>query len=479
VKDRRTSLAMALIVFALTLLVVAQPATALVTQGWVIVNGPTGPGDALNAVVAISSSNVWAVGNDMQVEHWNGAAWSVVHVPAPAGTVTSALTAVDASGANNVWALGWWENDVGPQRTLAEHWNGAKWSIVSSRTPDKDGDQFNGVAVFGAKSVWGIGSSIDGSALAEHWNGTSWKSVAIPDANPDNQNILDAVAGASSRNVWAVGNWTNTVGVIKTLIEHWNGTAWKIVAAPSPSRVVNSLGGVTAIAPDDVWAVGYDGIGDSELDGGLALHWNGSKWTQVAMPTQAGSGVPRFSSVAASSATSVWAVATDVGDQDAIEHWDGAAWSAWPAPNPSFPVYDVLNGVTTLSNGDAWAVGASSPTDIFTPTTFRLESGVVGTSSLAFDSLNEIEVGQSVQVSGTLLFSQGANPAGSTVDLVRTDPDGSSTPIGSVTVDFFGQFSLTDTPTAAGTVTYSASFEGDAFHQGSSATGDLVVDPAP
>jgi hypothetical protein len=479
-KLRRMSLPVALV--AVTLMTVAGPrsAFAVVTRGWVAVDGPTGPGDALNAVAAISSTDVWAVGNDLQVEHWDGSAWSVVAVPAPSGKVTSALNAVGGSASNDVWALGWWQGDSGPVHTLAEHWNGAAWKIVPSRTPHVGGDQFTSVAVFSRINAWAIGHDYNGSTLSEHWDGTAWKVVSTPNANPNGQNILYAVAGASPHNLWAVGDWTNKAGVIETLVEHWNGAAWTIVKAPSPDPVVNSLGGVTVIAPNDVWAVGYDGLGDEQIDG-LALHWNGSKWTQVGMPTPPGMNVPRLASVAASSPHSVWAAGWGVGPgyQNVIEHWNGTAWSVWPAPNPSFPVWDVLNGVTALPSGDAWAVGASGATsDPFAPTTLHFEDGVVGTSSLSIEPLAEIQLGQSLEISGTLLFSQGASPTESTVRISRTDPDGSTTSLGTVSVDPYGRFSLPDTPPMAGTVTFEAAIDGDRFHEGSSASAEVQVDPA-
>ena len=57
------------------------------------------------------------------------------------------------------------------------------------------------------------------------------------------------------------------------------------------------LFGVTAIAPNDVWAVG---------DNGQMQHWNGAAWSRVTAPYPDLGG--RFNSVAAASAGDVWAV---------------------------------------------------------------------------------------------------------------------------------------------------------------------------
>jgi hypothetical protein len=43
----------------------------------------------------------------------------------------------------------------------------------------------------------------------------------------------------------------------QTLVLHWDGSTWTIVASPNPSSTVNALYGVTAISASDVWLVGY------------------------------------------------------------------------------------------------------------------------------------------------------------------------------------------------------------------------------
>src|SRR5258706_4990789 len=50
-----------------------------------------------------------------------------------------------------------------------------------------------------------------------------------------------------------------------------NGCKWQVVHSPTPGAQ-SQLGGVAAISPNDVWAVGsYNG-------GAVAEHWNGIQW---------------------------------------------------------------------------------------------------------------------------------------------------------------------------------------------------------
>jgi hypothetical protein len=141
-------------------------------------------------------------------------------------------------------------------KTLIEHWNGSKWSRVPSPNPrNVTGDIFlNGVAGTSASNVWAVGSYTSGhrlKTLVEHWNGRSWKLVASP--SPGSSNLLISVTATSAHNAWAVGNYTR--GKQTTLILHWNGRAWTKIASPSPGAV-SGLGGVAATGRSGVWAVG-------------------------------------------------------------------------------------------------------------------------------------------------------------------------------------------------------------------------------
>jgi len=65
---------------------------------WIIVSSSAGPNIAFYAVTALSTSDVWAVGNI--IEHWDGNIWSIV--PNPVGY----LSGVTALSTNDVWVCG-------------------------------------------------------------------------------------------------------------------------------------------------------------------------------------------------------------------------------------------------------------------------------------------------------------------------------------------------------------------------------------
>ncbi len=193
--------------------------------------------------------------------------------------------------------------------------------------------------------------------LTEHWDGTSWTLVATPDQG--GSAIFTAVAATSAANAWAVGSIGPGPGdrsAVSPLIEHWDGTAWS-----AQSFAVPTSGGqftaVAATSADDAWAVGYTGEA-SEGTGQTTMieHWDGSTWTRVPSPDPAGQG-NILQGVTTISADDAWAVGyttTDSGVYKSLtEHWDGSAWSVVTSPDDDTNLWKVSAG----SADDVWAVG--------------------------------------------------------------------------------------------------------------------------
>jgi hypothetical protein len=295
---------------------------------WSVVPSPTVPGvnTLLSGVAAFSTNDVWAVGfsnpGHTLTEHWNGAAWSMI--PSPnAGPANSfnALNGVAAVSANNVWAVGQYQDSLGNTLTLIEHWNGVSWSIVPS--PNVHGATASSILLsmtaITATDIWAVGfaqatpTSVV-QTLTEHWNGARWLIVPSPNAFPgvyDNQ--LESVSAVSSNDVWAVGFYQKPPPMptpSRTLIEHWNGSSWSIVPSPNlhPGVLDNGLLGVTAIAANDIWAVGFFDVA-ANISQTLTVHWDGSSWKIVPSPNvQPGTTGDVLVGVAAISTNDIWAV---------------------------------------------------------------------------------------------------------------------------------------------------------------------------
>jgi hypothetical protein len=393
----------AVTIIAAALLGGLTPAAAAFT-GWAVTTSPNPGiwGNLFKGVTATSGTDGWAVGisdtkatNQTLAAHWNGTSWTAVSTPNPAGAchdgniqwAGTPLNAVDAVSATDVWAVG---TTCYQGRTLVEHWNGTSWTIVPSPSFSTGGDgvqnALNGVVALSSSNVWAVGfhTAVSGQyvTLIERWNGTSWRTVKSPSPSPT-ANVLRAVAATGPSDVWAVGYQRGSTGS-QPLIEHWNGSLWSVVPSP-PVAVGSDLFGVAAVSPTDVWAVGTEPA-SSGAALTLILHWNGSAWSIVSSPNlSTGYGSANsLRGVAAISSGDVWAVGMFQNDSTSHQHrtltlhWNGTAWSVYTTPSPG--VSAELQGVASLSTGQLFGVGLFSkdPIDIYngvyyTPETLALK----------------------------------------------------------------------------------------------------------
>ncbi len=214
------------------------------------------------------------------------------------------------------------------------------------------------VATVAPDDVWAVGYYVptyQAPARTEilHWDGLKWSVVASPNAGPAN-NFLAGVTALAADDVWAVGYYLNG-SVANTLILHWDGATWSQVPSPNVGAGSNALVAVTARAADDVWAVGDYGYPASQT---LVLHWDGAAWTPVASPNP--SPYSLLTGITALSSTNAWAVGYfDQGghvDNSLILHWDGNSWAIVPSPNPGMRE-NILAGIAAVDAADIWAVG--------------------------------------------------------------------------------------------------------------------------
>jgi hypothetical protein len=381
------------------------------TPSWAIVSSPN-PGTAttqqfgyavneLTGVSVVSANDVWAVGfyNDSTatkpatspskhvanrspnsrsqqpsgsqgvletlIEHWNGIAWSVVDSP-NVGSDDNSLAAVVALAADDVWAVGNYINDFGVSQTLVEHWDGATWSVVESPNvgPLLD-NELTAIDAVSPTDIWAAGYFFSeeavGRTLIEHWDGTSWSVVASPNVG-DLDNYLYGITVVSATDAWAVGSYAvanPTQLVFKSLALHWNGAIWSVVPTPSVGSFTNILYDVDAAAADDVWAVGVF-VSNTRGPRALIEHWDGATWTPVASPSES-NGTDTLYSVVAIASDDVWAVGQTGGygfpPRPLTEHWNGTEWTQVRGPRTDQGGYTSLLSVDALASNDVWAVG--------------------------------------------------------------------------------------------------------------------------
>ena len=69
----------------------------------------------------------------------------------------------------------------------------------------------------------------------------AWRAVPVPD--PGVSNVLFGVGALTGRDVWAVGSQTKDGTAFTTLVDHFDGTRWRVVPSPNTARDENDLFG--------------------------------------------------------------------------------------------------------------------------------------------------------------------------------------------------------------------------------------------
>ena len=155
---------------------------------WLLAATPSTGGGLISA--SCPGQECFAVGEDgfpgALAERWNGSKWSVMHTPQPAGEASSLFGGVSCVTSSDCFAVGhYYKSNIGA--TLIERLRGSKWVIVRSPNPAGAGlAGLNGVACTSARACWAVGEQektlfvTPSRTLAERWNGTRWSIVATP-----------------------------------------------------------------------------------------------------------------------------------------------------------------------------------------------------------------------------------------------------------------------------------------------------------
>ncbi len=182
-----------------------------------------------------------------------------------------------------------------------------------------------------------------------------------PTPNASTPGVLSSVECPSPTACTAVGNYTNSSGVVVTLAEEWNGTSWAIETTSNPSRATDStLSGVSCTSATSCTAVGWY-INSSGVFVTLAEASNGASWAIQTTPNPAGATQSYLKDVSCTSATACTAVGDYHNSSGAVvtlaERWNGTSWTIQTTPNPSGATNSSLNGVSCTSSAACIAAG--------------------------------------------------------------------------------------------------------------------------
>lgn len=323
---------------------VRQPARAAATSYGVVGN--------LTDVTAVSRTEAWAAGwtgsknPKTLLLHWNGRKWSPVTSPKPVPGVLLGLTKVSAS---SIWAVGYAGSSA--PRPLVLHWNGRSWRRVAGVPAVRA--QFNAIGQAG-RDLLAVGGMFGPPMLNMERIGGKWKKLPVPAAPGD----LTSLVVTGSRNAWAAGVTANVNTSVPNgdVLRRWNGKSWRNVSFPLHGTDKN-LWHLAAGPGGAVWAVGDSHNGIMTKYTPLSMVWNGKTWRKVAVPAPANSLLLGATFVPRGTA---WAAGTSYrGKRTLILRWTGKAWRRVATPN-RFSSANEINAVAATSPGDAWAVGGGA-----------------------------------------------------------------------------------------------------------------------
>jgi hypothetical protein len=302
-------------------------------------------------VAGTAADDVWVVGGQGTVLHWDGTRWTVVpssvrsslvriHIYAQddiwfsgeGGTLLRrngqvierklggrpSLHGIWGSAPDNLWAVGnggsiyhydgssWTPSDSGVQNDLHSIWGSGPedlWIVGTRVLLQGDGKTWRTVDVPATpeegSDVWGsdrdnvLVGLRNGSVLI--WNGVNWsiKSTGLT------QSVYD-IDGTDRNNIWLLGNGSECV--------QWDGVSWQDRRFPTTAYLYPRT--LKVFSRSDVWAA----IGTAN-----PYRWNGTAWT-TATPTGLG-----LQSV-------IWGTGSDDlwlgGSAAALTHFDGSDWTA-------------------------------------------------------------------------------------------------------------------------------------------------------
>lgn len=289
------------------------------------------PTTRLRALSGSSRSDVWAVGTQGTVLHFDGSSWKRTTI-----ANGETLSAVVGLSRDEVWAAGMVDKiyvrstDGGGPDPGASGWSlvtpaeapdtmyfgygavrgashpvaGATWfaaevpegqgSVLArvKRTPDgietatlayAAESRFLAAHAVSESEVWAVGAVGNAARIT----GADTNAPTVAAFNTQTFATLRGVWGATSNDVWAVGS----EGTVRRY--SGEGRLWSVVS-DAPTQA--TLRAITGTSASDVWAVGDDGV---------VIHFDGKQWSRIAV---AGMGArrPALHAVWASSADDVW-----------------------------------------------------------------------------------------------------------------------------------------------------------------------------
>jgi hypothetical protein len=259
---------------------------------------PQPPHGTIRGLWGFSSTDIYAVGDNGLIIHYNGVKWTLMTSP-----TSNTLRHVWGAATNDVYA-------IGVDNTVI-HYDGASWRLASHPAMEP-----YGIWGAAANDIWIVGYH----DILLHYDGSSWTKLNLAWGC-----YFTAVSGTASNNVYVTGGY-NTTGA--GFVAHYDGTSWQ------KTDITNG-------APRGVWASPRNQVFATSPLGVLNVN-EGAGWQTVDLGMKrAGYGIW------GSDSSNVYAV-YDVGN---VVHWNGSGATS------EHVAMDTIFDVWGTSGSDIWICG--------------------------------------------------------------------------------------------------------------------------
>lgn len=217
---------------------------------WTIANGTLVP-PVLRSLFILSADDIWTVGDEGTILHYDGVQWNEVTDSVIANTFS--LTDVAATSNHDVWVTG--------TAGVILHYDGTTWKRITGKISQGEADtaNFSSISMVSPDEGWIVGNRTNGSkGLVLHYQNRIWQETQTPPTKN-----LQSLFMITPTDGWAVGG--------RGEILHYSDHLWAQANAPALPGIL--LSDISFTSPHDGWATGTNGT---------ILHYQNGTWIRWA-----------------------------------------------------------------------------------------------------------------------------------------------------------------------------------------------------
>lgn len=289
------------------------------------------------------------------------AGWSKMMLPDLGGNWS--LFAVSATGASNAWLAG---GDFTPLDVDLVLEGEGEGKIENAKNIGAYGavilrDPGTGVVETAASTDYRVLSEAAAVGAADVWLATPAGVQRFKDGIwtvqtlPTTMEVIYALSFPTAEEGWAAGSETSYVGGERHgTISRLSGGTWSQVFLPNTTEPWELLD-IEALPSGEVWAAGYSANNIALTRNGILLHYDGTAWEFVTLPTISTDW--NLEALSMTGADAGWACGTDrVNKRGIMLRLRDGAWEAESMPGPASNNW-TLTGLSMPDVVSGWAVG--------------------------------------------------------------------------------------------------------------------------